>query len=67
MLCYTILVFSKEEIIKVLKNFKGVRRRQEVLYAKGNVVVIDDFAHHPTAVKEIFLGLKEAITPSEPS
>lgn len=34
-----------------------------MLYAKGNIVVIDDFAHHPTAVKETFLGLREAINP----
>ena len=57
------LGFSEEEIIKALENFEGVKRRQEVLYAKGNIVVIDDFAHHPTAVKETFLGLKETINP----
>jgi len=57
------LGFLEGEIIKALENFEGVKRRQEVLYAKGNVVVIDDFANHPTAVKETFLGLREAITP----
>jgi UDP-N-acetylmuramate: L-alanyl-gamma-D-glutamyl-meso-diaminopimelate ligase len=30
--------------------FAGVKRRQEVIGEVGNVVVIDDFAHHPTAV-----------------
>ncbi len=55
--------FSEAEIIKALENFEGVKRRQEVLYTKRNIVVIDDFAHHPTAVKETFLGLREAIIP----
>jgi UDP-N-acetylmuramate: L-alanyl-gamma-D-glutamyl-meso-diaminopimelate ligase len=32
--------------------FQGVRRRQEVRGAAGGVVVVDDFAHHPTAVRE---------------
>ncbi|MFZ5586043.1 MAG: UDP-N-acetylmuramate--L-alanine ligase [Thermodesulfobacteriota bacterium] len=32
--------------------FMGVRRRQEVRGAAGGVTVVDDFAHHPTAVRE---------------
>jgi UDP-N-acetylmuramate: L-alanyl-gamma-D-glutamyl-meso-diaminopimelate ligase len=32
--------------------FHGVRRRQEVRGVAGGVVVVDDFAHHPTAVRE---------------
>jgi UDP-N-acetylmuramate: L-alanyl-gamma-D-glutamyl-meso-diaminopimelate ligase len=31
--------------------FRGVRRRQEVRGEAGGMVVIDDFAHHPTAVR----------------
>ncbi|KJS32145.1 MAG: Mur ligase [Desulfatitalea sp. BRH_c12] len=34
-----------------LESFAGVRRRQEVRGVKNDIVVIDDFAHHPTAVK----------------
>jgi UDP-N-acetylmuramate: L-alanyl-gamma-D-glutamyl-meso-diaminopimelate ligase len=33
-------------------SFKGVKRRQEVRAEIGGVLVIDDFAHHPTAVRE---------------
>jgi UDP-N-acetylmuramate: L-alanyl-gamma-D-glutamyl-meso-diaminopimelate ligase len=35
-----------------LRTFAGVKRRQEVRGEAGGVLVIDDFAHHPTAVRE---------------
>ncbi len=37
--------------IEVLAGFRGVKRRQEVRGEVRGVTVIDDFAHHPTAVK----------------
>lgn len=40
-------------------NFKGIKRRQEVIAEKGNLKVIDDFAHHPTAVRETLAALRE--------
>jgi UDP-N-acetylmuramate: L-alanyl-gamma-D-glutamyl-meso-diaminopimelate ligase len=39
-----------EEILPGLRSFRGVARRQELVGEYGGVVVIDDFAHHPTAV-----------------
>ena len=39
-----------EEAVAALAEFRGVRRRQEVVSTGGGVVVIDDFAHHPTAI-----------------
>ncbi len=36
--------------LSALKSFAGVRRRQEVIAEIGGVRVIDDFAHHPTAI-----------------
>lgn len=42
-----------------LEDFKGVLRRQQVLYSKNNIDVIEDFAHHPTAVKKTLEALKE--------
>lgn len=41
-----------------LETFEGVRRRQEVRGEKGGVTVMDDFAHHPTAVRETIRALK---------
>ncbi len=43
-----------------LSSFAGVKRRQEVRGIEKGITVIDDFAHHPTAVKETLLGLKQA-------
>ncbi|EKD36307.1 MAG: hypothetical protein ACD_75C01558G0002 [uncultured bacterium] len=48
------------EIDKGLSSFAGVKRRQEVRGIVSGVTVIDDFAHHPTAVRETLAGLKEA-------
>jgi len=45
-------------IQKGLKQFKGVKRRQEVRGIKRGVAVLDDFAHHPTAVKETIRAVK---------
>jgi len=42
-----------------LATFEGVRRRQEVRGVVADVTVIDDFAHHPTAVKETLAALRE--------
>jgi UDP-N-acetylmuramate: L-alanyl-gamma-D-glutamyl-meso-diaminopimelate ligase len=40
--------------------FKGVKRRQEVRGEQRGVVVIDDFAHHPTAVRETIEAVRGA-------
>jgi UDP-N-acetylmuramate: L-alanyl-gamma-D-glutamyl-meso-diaminopimelate ligase len=39
------------EIARALPRFAGVRRRLEVRGEKNGIVVVDDFAHHPTAVR----------------
>jgi len=41
-----------ERVREGLRSFRSVRRRMEVRGEVGGVVVIDDFAHHPTAVRE---------------
>ncbi|MDY6851064.1 MAG: UDP-N-acetylmuramate:L-alanyl-gamma-D-glutamyl-meso-diaminopimelate ligase [Thermodesulfobacteriota bacterium] len=43
-----------------LETFKGVRRRQEVRGVEAGVTVIDDFAHHPTAVRETLAAIRAA-------
>jgi UDP-N-acetylmuramate: L-alanyl-gamma-D-glutamyl-meso-diaminopimelate ligase len=42
-----------------LRTFTGVRRRQEVRGVAGGVTIIDDFAHHPTAVRLTLDGLRQ--------
>jgi UDP-N-acetylmuramate: L-alanyl-gamma-D-glutamyl-meso-diaminopimelate ligase len=44
---------------KALASFLGVKRRQEVLGEPDGVLVIEDFAHHPTAVKETLKGIQD--------
>ena len=41
-----------------LEAFRGVKRRQEIRGVKNGVTVIDDFAHHPTAVKKTVAAVK---------
>jgi UDP-N-acetylmuramate: L-alanyl-gamma-D-glutamyl-meso-diaminopimelate ligase len=45
-------------IQQALTTFKGVRRRQEVRGEPGGVTVIDDYAHHPTAVQATLEALR---------
>lgn len=43
---------SMDTVRSALKSFEGVKRRQEILGEPGGVLLIEDFAHHPTAVRE---------------
>lgn len=47
-----------EDIKKGLETFLGMKQRQEILCNVGGVIVMDDFAHHPTAVRETLSGLR---------
>lgn len=37
--------------ISALANFRGVKRRQEIIFENKNVLAIEDFGHHPTAIR----------------
>ena len=50
---------SRDVIADALATFKNVRRRVEVRGEERGVTVIDDFAHHPTAVRETLRGLRK--------
>ncbi len=50
---------NEDWIRKELKNFKGVKKRQEIIYNQDDILIIDDYAHHPTAVKTTLEGLKK--------
>ncbi len=45
--------------LEALSRFKGVKRRQEVLAAGDSGIVMVDFAHHPTAIRETLLSLRK--------
>jgi UDP-N-acetylmuramate: L-alanyl-gamma-D-glutamyl-meso-diaminopimelate ligase len=44
--------------VEALQQFGGVKRRQEVIAEIGGVRIIDDFAHHPTAIRLTLNALK---------
>jgi len=46
------LGFPHDRVVSAFERFEGVRRRQEVVGEFRGILVIDDFAHHPTAVRE---------------
>jgi len=50
---------SKEQIATGLKTFKSVKRRLEVKAQVNGVTIIDDFAHHPTAIAGTLKALRE--------
>lgn len=49
---------SLAKIRKALARFQGIARRQEVRGEAGGVKVIDDFGHHPTAIRETLRALR---------
>ena len=53
------LGFSENRIQIGLETFEGVKRRQEILGEPGGILVIEDFAHHPTAVRETVKGIQK--------
>jgi UDP-N-acetylmuramate: L-alanyl-gamma-D-glutamyl-meso-diaminopimelate ligase len=53
------LGLSHADIAAGLARFRGVRRRQEVVGTFAGVVLVDDFAHHPTAVAGTLAALRQ--------
>jgi UDP-N-acetylmuramate: L-alanyl-gamma-D-glutamyl-meso-diaminopimelate ligase len=49
---------DKDSIQAALATFKSVKRRLEVRAVIGGITVIDDFAHHPTAIRETLRALR---------
>jgi UDP-N-acetylmuramate: L-alanyl-gamma-D-glutamyl-meso-diaminopimelate ligase len=49
---------SKEQIRGALKSFKSVKRRLEVKAQVNGITIIDDFAHHPTAIAGTLTALR---------
>jgi UDP-N-acetylmuramate: L-alanyl-gamma-D-glutamyl-meso-diaminopimelate ligase len=48
-----------DELVRGLKSFKGVARRQEIVGTAAEVTVVDDFAHHPTAIAATLEAIAE--------
>ena len=49
---------KNSQIQSAFSTFKGIKRRMEVRGIAGGVTVIDDFGHHPTAIRETLRALR---------
>ena len=49
---------SLEEIKQNLKNYKGIKKRFDILQNSENFVLIDDYGHHPTEIKATLKSAK---------
>ena len=49
---------SNKQIQSAFDTFKGIKRRMEVRGIAGGVTVVDDFGHHPTAIRETLAALR---------
>jgi UDP-N-acetylmuramate: L-alanyl-gamma-D-glutamyl-meso-diaminopimelate ligase len=54
-----LLGYSENRIQIAMESFEGVKRRQEILGEPRGILVIEDFAHHPTAVRETVKGIQK--------
>ncbi|MDU9049132.1 MAG: UDP-N-acetylmuramate:L-alanyl-gamma-D-glutamyl-meso-diaminopimelate ligase [Candidatus Electrothrix sp. Rat3] len=54
------LGISQKAIREGLASFEGIKRRQQIRGEVDGITVIDDFAHHPTAVRETVQALRMA-------
>ncbi len=52
------LGYPAGRVADAYSRFEGVRRRQEVVGEYGGILLIDDFAHHPTAIRETIRAIR---------
>ena len=50
-----------DQACEALSEFVGIKRRLEVIYEDPKLVIYDDFAHHPTAIKTTLEGLRASV------
>jgi UDP-N-acetylmuramate: L-alanyl-gamma-D-glutamyl-meso-diaminopimelate ligase len=51
---------AEASIVEALATFRSVKRRLEVRAIAAGVTIVDDFAHHPTAIRETLKALRAA-------
>lgn len=54
-----VLGIERSAVAEAMATFKSVKRRMQVRGEVNNVTVIDDFAHHPTAIRETLLAVQQ--------
>lgn len=58
MIAANLIGLTIPQIKEGLQTFQGVRRRMEVVREAGDITVIDDFAHHPTSIRETLRAVR---------
>ena len=54
------LDLNLDNFLSSIVNFKGAAKRQDIKYNSNEIILIEDFAHHPTAVKETLNAIRES-------
>ena len=54
------LNWKEDQVLKAIKNFKGLKKRLEFRFKYKGASLFEDFAHHPTAIQAGLSALKEA-------
>ena len=54
-----------EVALAALSEFRGVKRRMELIHASDGVQIFDDFGHHPTAIRTTLQGLRDQVGSEE--
>jgi len=55
-------LFNESQILSIkneLENFKSTKRRSEIIGEAGGIIFMDDYGHHPTAIKTTLEGIKD--------
>ena len=52
------------KVKEAIKSFRGLKRRQELIFDQDNIKIYEDFAHHPTAVKLCIDAMKKSFKDS---
>ncbi len=50
---------SEGAVASAIESFEGVKRRQEILFSNNYLTIIEDFAHHPTAIQNVLHEVSE--------
>jgi UDP-N-acetylmuramate--alanine ligase len=50
---------QRKGLVEALEGFRGSRRRAEIIGEAGGILFMDDYGHHPTAIRKTLAGLKE--------
>jgi UDP-N-acetylmuramate: L-alanyl-gamma-D-glutamyl-meso-diaminopimelate ligase len=50
---------SADDIKAAIPTFRGVKRRQELIYSSPDVKIYEDFAHHPTAIRAVLETMRQ--------